>query len=218
MTLSRLLSPGVDRRAEWEARTTWPLAVIAVISLLVFVITAALDVEPAWQPLLDWGAWAFFAIDYATRLRLTPSRERRQWVRSHPLDLAAVAVPALRVLRVIAILARLVVAAQRGAAERIMVTTVGSALALTIVAAAAVLRAQRASVEANITTFPDAVWWALTTVTTVGYGDHFPTTGEGRLIATLLMVVGIGVVGTVTASVAARIVGQMGGRPATEEG
>lgn len=49
------------------------------------------------------------------------------------------------------------------------------------------------------------MWWSLTTVTTVGYGDHFPTVSEGRLIAALLMVVGIGVVGTITASIAGRL-------------
>lgn len=196
-----------DKRDKWERRTAWPLAIIAVTTLIVFVMSAALDIRPPWQPVLDWTAWALFATDYLARLRLTPARQRWSWAKAHPLDLAAVALPALRVLRVIATLARLVVVAQRGRAERLMVTTVISALALTVVGAAAVLNAERLSADANITTYPDALWWALATVTTVGYGDYYPTTGDGRLIATVLMIVGIGVVGTVTASVATRLIG-----------
>jgi voltage-gated potassium channel Kch len=64
-------------------------------------------------------------------------------------------------------------------------------------------------VEANIGSFGDALWWASTTVTTVGYGDHYPVTTEGRFIAVALMVVGIAVVGAVTASVATWMVSQV---------
>ena len=58
---------------------------------------------------------------------------------------------------------------------------------------------------ANITSAGDALWWAFTTVTTVGYGDRFPVTTEGRAVAVVLMVAGIGVVGAVTAAVASWI-------------
>jgi voltage-gated potassium channel len=54
----------------------------------------------------------------------------------------------------------------------------------------------------GIRTFDDALWWAVVTATTVGYGDVSPVTGEGRVIAVLLMLVGIGVIGIFTASLA----------------
>jgi voltage-gated potassium channel len=57
--------------------------------------------------------------------------------------------------------------------------------------------------SSNIKSFGDGLWWALTTVTTVGYGDRFPTTTEGRAIAFGLMLVGISLMGVITASVAA---------------
>jgi len=68
--------------------------------------------------------------------------------------------------------------------------------------AIAVLDAEQDAADSNITTFGDALWWACTTVTTVGYGDRYPVTLEGRAVAVVLMIVGIGVVGAVTASVA----------------
>lgn len=69
-------------------------------------------------------------------------------------------------------------------------------------ASLAVLDAERGRPGAIIVSFGDAVWWAVTTVTTVGYGDLYPVTTEGRLIAVGLMVAGIALIGVVTASVA----------------
>ena len=53
-----------------------------------------------------------------------------------------------------------------------------------------------------LTSFWDALWWAMSTTTTVGYGDIYPMTGEGRAIAVLLMLTGIGVIGVFTATIA----------------
>jgi voltage-gated potassium channel len=60
----------------------------------------------------------------------------------------------------------------------------------------------RQSSEANIKSFADALWWAITTVTTVGHGDRYPTTGTGRFVAGGLMLAGIALLGIVTASLA----------------
>jgi voltage-gated potassium channel len=56
--------------------------------------------------------------------------------------------------------------------------------------------------SSNIHDYPDALWWAIVTVTTVGYGDRYPTTEGGRIVAVVLMLVGIGLLGTLTATVA----------------
>lgn len=56
--------------------------------------------------------------------------------------------------------------------------------------------------NSNIKTAEDAIWWAYVTITTVGYGDKFPVTTEGRVIAAILMTVGVGLFGTFTAFVA----------------
>jgi voltage-gated potassium channel len=65
----------------------------------------------------------------------------------------------------------------------------------------AILHAE-ATPEANIKSAEDALWWSAVTITTVGYGDKFPVTTEGRIIATVLMVTGVGLFGTFTAGVA----------------
>src|SRR5690242_12875497 len=56
--------------------------------------------------------------------------------------------------------------------------------------------------DSNIHNYPDALWWAIVTVTTVGYGDRYPSTTGGRVVAGVLMLVGIGLIGVLTATVA----------------
>jgi voltage-gated potassium channel len=73
---------------------------------------------------------------------------------------------------------------------------------VTFVASLAVLDAERDAPDASITTFGDAVWWTITTISTVGYGDRYPITLEGRLVAATLMVAGIALLGVVTGSIA----------------
>jgi voltage-gated potassium channel len=68
------------------------------------------------------------------------------------------------------------------------------------------LDAERYEPGSKITTFGDAVWWSITTITTVGYGDLSPVTGTGRVIAVVLMIGGISLVGVVTATLASWIV------------
>ena len=144
-----------------------------------------------------------------TRLVLAPYKLRFIW--KNPLDLVVVAVPLLRPLR-LARLARLAsVGALTGLVSRrsrgrlhieIAVQVVLVAAIIVFVGAVGILDVERNAPGSNIQTFPDALWWAVSTVTTVGYGDKFPVTGQGRLIGTAVMLTGIAVLGVVTASVA----------------
>jgi voltage-gated potassium channel len=90
-------------------------------------------------------------------------------------------------------------------------------LVLNLVAAAAVLEFERDHPEGNISSYPDALWWAVTTITTVGYGDRFPMSPAGRGVAVVLMIAGIALFGVITATIAAYFVEQkaeddLGGR------
>jgi voltage-gated potassium channel len=85
---------------------------------------------------------------------------------------------------------------------RVVFYVVGSVVLIGFVASLAVLEAERYAPDASITTFGEAVWWTITTISTVGYGDRYPVTAEGRLVAASLMVAGIALLGVVTASLA----------------
>ncbi|WP_130492429.1 potassium channel family protein [Motilibacter rhizosphaerae] len=85
---------------------------------------------------------------------------------------------------------------------------VAAPLTLVVIAALAMLDAERRAPGSHIRTLADAVWWASTIVTTVGYGDTYPVTGTGRVVAAALMLVGIALAGLVTGTVAAWFVAQ----------
>lgn len=201
---------------EWERRGEVPLLVLAVAFLVAYawpVIDPGLDPNlRSFLSAVSWTVWGAFAVDFGARLAL--AKDRRQYALQHWYDVALLALPMLRPLRLLRLLA-LARVLNRSAASSLVgrVTTyvVGTAIMAAGLGAIAVLDAEQDSANANITTMGDALWWATTTVTTVGYGDRYPVTGSGRLIAVGLMVVGIALVGAVTAGIAAWLVSQVEG-------
>lgn len=195
------------RIAAWDRRADWPLTGLAVTFLGLYAwLVLDTGLGPGARSVLDGmltAIWAVFGLDYLIRIGLADRRWR--FVRSHLLDLAILLLPmfrplrALRVVTVISVLNRQLRDDFRGRVTIYIVATVGL---LGFVAALAVLEAERDAPEASITSFGEAVWWTITTISTVGYGDRYPVTVEGRLVAATLMVAGIALLGVVTASIA----------------
>ncbi len=202
-------SPGTRLRA-WERATEWPLTGAAVVFLGAYaweVLTNAQGGAKNAAELVIDVVWALFGVDYLVRLALAPSRG--QWFLHHLPDLAVIALPILRPLRLLR-LVTLVGIMQRSAGTalrgRITLYTAGSAALLIFTSALATLDAERDEPGSSIRTFGQALWWALTTITTIGYGDTFPVSTEGRFIAALLMIGGVALIGVVTATLASWIV------------
>ncbi|WP_415950523.1 potassium channel family protein [Streptomyces sp. KLOTTS4A1] len=194
--------------ARWERRTQGPLLLLAVLFALAYAVPIvdahASEALKSACHIVNWAVWAAFAADYAIRLFLTEHRAR--YVRDNPLALLAVILPLLQPLRLLRLVSLLLLVGQRARmATQVRITTyvAGSCLGLLIFGALAVLEVERKSDGATIQTFGDAVWWAFTTMTTVGYGDMAPTTGAGRALAVGLMLSGIALLGVVTANIAA---------------
>jgi voltage-gated potassium channel len=194
----------------WKRLVEWPLVCAALLFLVAYsiqVISDLTDAESGRLDLIIGITWGAFVVDYVVMLAL--ARRRARWFFWNIHELAILALPALRPLRLlrlvtlIKVLHRTAGNALRG---RIIVFVLGAAVLLTYCGALAVLDAEKHEPGSNIVTFWDALWWALTTITTVGYGDHFPITATGRVVAGALMLSGIAVVGVVTASVASWLV------------
>jgi len=125
------------------------------------------------------------------------------------LALMALLLPAfrsLRVLRVIVVLRGLEPYLNTRSSRVGMIVGVTFPLIL-YTAALSIYEAERYADGSNIQSFGDAVWWSIASVTTVGYGDKFPVTADGRVIATFLMVIGIGLFSALTALLAAWVMG-----------
>lgn len=112
----------------------------------------------------------------------------------------------LRLLRLLTLLNVLNRGAGRSLRGRVAVYVMGATTLVLLMSSLAMLDAERDADAASITSYGDALWWAATTVTTVGYGDRYPVTGTGRLIAVALMLCGIALLGVVTASLASWLV------------
>ncbi|MFD3514010.1 potassium channel family protein [Streptomyces sp. NPDC058657] len=192
----------------WERRTQNPLLALALVFAVAYAVPIVAPDAPGWVhracSAAEWAVWAAFAADYLVRLALAPGK----WlfVRSHPLDLLAVVLPLARPLRLLRLVSTLLLVGRRArmASQITLSAYVGGAVVgLLMFGSLAVLEVERDAPDGNIKTLGDAVWWSFTTMTTVGYGDHSPTTGLGRVLAVGLMLSGIALLGVVTANIAA---------------
>lgn len=207
------VTPGRTREQRWERRLEWPM-LIASLAVIPLVIIASDDFSAEVERIgriLNWGTWLMFVAEIAIMLVVTENRWR--WLRHHPAELIATVLSppilpgplqTIRVLRVLR-LTRLVVTLQmvrrflspdglRDAALFTLFVVIGGGVAFSQVEKSQHLSAW------------DGVWWATSTITTVGYGDVTPQTVAGRIIAIIMMVSGIGFVALLTAAVAERFI------------
>ncbi|WP_246595398.1 potassium channel family protein [Actinoplanes auranticolor] len=203
--------PDEERLNGWEHRTALPLTILSVLFLVVY---AAPILEPGLDA--DWRRvcataniviWALLGVEYVVRLAL--ARDRRRFARTHWFDLAVLLLPILRPLRALRLVVAIKILNRRTemlTRGRLAVYVAATTVLLVVVAALAVLDAERGVPDGTIATYPEALWWAVVTVTTVGYGDYSPVTVEGRLVALAMMIGGIGLIGFVTGSLASWIV------------
>jgi voltage-gated potassium channel len=157
----------------------------------------------------SWAIWGIFAADLIIHIWLVD--RRGHYLLTHPIDVLVVLLPALRPLRVLRVFTAGQALVTRGGRMSLLRSTQAIATAaavLVLIAALAELDAERNTPGTHITNLADSVWWAATTVTTVGYGDTFPITGTGRVVAAALMLVGISLVGVITATIAAWFIDQ----------
>ncbi|MCX5080478.1 potassium channel family protein [Streptomyces sp. NPDC056121] len=191
------------RRTPWEHRMETPLT----LASLLFLASYAVRVLGHGLPdavrdaclAVTSAAWAVFALDFAVRWR--HSGKGLSFVRHHWLDAVVTMLPLLRPLQVV----RTYDAVRRRHEEprlslhaRVATYAGMSATLLGFAAALAVYQVERGQPHATIRTFGDSVWWACSTLATVGYGDVVPVTPLGRLVAVALMGCGVALLGAIT--------------------
>jgi voltage-gated potassium channel len=198
-----------------------PMMVITILWIPVLLIPLVTPVHGGLDESLvaiDYMIWALFVIEYFVKLYLAP--ERWRYVKTHILDLIIVVVPFFRPLRV-ARLVRLQVLLRVGVIggeavrrTRHVLTHKGFHFVVLFVAiliflcAGLVTVAEKHAHGATIHDYGQGLWWAIVTVTTVGYGDRVPVTPFGQGVAVILMLVGIGLIGVLTATVASYFIEQ----------
>ena len=194
-----------------------------ILGLSVYALTAlTLDVllkpDPEIRALIQYADFivcVVFLFDFLRSLKRAPNRWRYlytwgwlDFLSSIPMLDAFRVARVARILRIVRVL-RGIRAARAIAgflvehrAKSTVLTALLVSFVLIVFSAVAVLVFERGP-EANIKDAEDALWWAFVTMTTVGYGDRFPVSPEGRMIGALLMTGGVGLFGVFSGSVAA---------------
>lgn len=201
----------MDARSERVAkRFERPVLIAATLTIPVTI----LQLLPAPNPwltiadVLNWAIWFAFLAEVVAMLAVVPSKGR--WLRENPIDVAivvftvpllATVVQSARVLRLLRLLRFLRLAPL----VRTLFTAEGIRYAALLTGLTALTGgAAYASVE-NISV-GNGLYWAITTMTTVGYGDYSPKTAEGKVISILVMLVGIGFATLVVGAIAERFI------------
>ncbi len=201
------------------------MLILCVYVLLALAAGAFLPLDPSAKEILkhvDTGVCLLFLIDFIYSMAIADNR-RRYFFTWGWIDLLT-SIPAMgpfrwgraaRVLRILRLMRGVRSAKEitdylltRRAESAFLAVALISILLLTF-SSVAIVEFERGT-EANISGAEDALWWAFVTMTTVGYGDRYPVTTEGRLVAVALLIVGVGLFGTFTAFVASWFVEEEG--------
>ena len=208
---------GEKNLAEWEERSSTPMFVASVLYLLAFAapIMSTRIQEPydGYLNIIQMILWGLFAADYCIRLYLAP---RRLYFITHNLmNLAIVLLPAWRIVSFLAMI-HLTTNRQYKRLSELAVKLFGYTAIFIIMFALAIYSVESAEPGAMIRDLPTAYWWTFTTLATVGYGDVYPVTGIGRVIAVVVMLYGVGMVAVATGALASWIIEKIGGREEQE--
>ncbi len=213
---------GLDREVRWGRQQAsgeillspaWEVFILAVsilslLNLILVVIVRSAALEQVFV-IIDALLMVVFLLDFTRRLIVAEDRSRYVGKGFGWLDLVS-SLPVLRILRIFRVVRVILVLQRFGGPLRAFKAffsnrAAGGLLTVLLVAilvlefgSLAILYVESDSPRANITTAVDAVWYTLVTMSTVGYGDTYPTTDAGRLIGSLIIVVGVGVFGTLT--------------------
>ena len=192
-----------------EEVTKFPMTLLGVAWLVIAIIVLTTDVNSSASTVLVgvlFVLWIIMLVEYLVRLVVTPDTAgylKRRWV-----EPATVLVPPLQGWHVVGI-DKMTLLVREGELRVEAILKHHSLFRVLIAVAATlfigawlVLLFEEKAKGSNIHDYPDALWWAIVTVTTVGYGDRFPVTEGGRIVAVVLMLVGIGLIGVLTATVA----------------
>jgi voltage-gated potassium channel len=188
------------------------IGVLSILSILNIVLGFLIPDQDMTDVLniMNWLFSIIFICDFTYRILTAPSKSNyffRQFgwadlLASLPFEQTKI----LRVFRLVRVYRLMRAVGPKKVSDTLLKDRAGSALIILLLmgilvlefGSLAVLRAEETNPDANIKTASDAIWYTMVTISTVGYGDRYPTTNWGRIIGTIIIIVGVGIFGTFT--------------------
>ncbi len=192
----------------WSKRLELPLLLVALWILISWYWESITLQAQVYSTALNWGIWGFFVLE--TTLLTSLVHDKANYLKNNWLNLLIILcglpilwanLPYMAALRSLRLLIFLSLMLQLSATIRHVLARnhLGATLlvsAVFIIVAGYLI----AGIDPGITTPADGIWWAWVTVTTVGYGDIVPSSAEGRILAGILILLGVGLFSLITAS------------------
>ncbi len=185
------------------------LSILSIFNLIVGIFTQDPDISNVLM-IMNGVYSVIFMADFIYRIATAPSKSNyffRQFgwadlLASLPFEQTKI----LRVFRLVRVYRLMKKVGPKTILNTLIKDRAGSALIILLLmgflvlefGSLAILRAEKLNPDANIKTASDAIWYTMVTISTVGYGDRYPTTNWGRIIGAVIIIVGVGIFGTFT--------------------
>lgn len=210
------VSPDENERARfWDKVIQWPMMMLVIWMPFQFILDFQMATDSAGTVFFDWLVWWFFVIESALLLIVVDNKWR--YLRSNWMNvfiilaglpiilwgyspLAAV-LRSLRLLLMVGLIYRLTKTVRKILSRNQLGATLLVALLLVLVSGVIIT-----AIDPAFESPAEGIWWALVTVSTVGYGDFSPVSGPGRIFAAVLILAGVVLFSLVTANLAAYLV------------
>lgn len=192
---------------KWERYTVWPMFILSVafVALTAFVIAPPQGVSVGariWAGLATLCLWGLFIADYVIRLAL--AKDRKKFVKMQGFEFLTLVIPYLRpflLIRYVWELSSFRSQGGNGLRRRALIAITIFALSYVYTISTLVWVVERSHPKATILNWGDSIWWGFVTISTVGYGQFYPVTVLGRLLAILMMLGGLFVIGVISATI-----------------
>jgi len=198
------------------------IVILSTIALIALAVEAFFRLDASTKQILDYADFivcAIFFMDFVITFARADRKFRYLYtwgwldllssiptVNIFRLGRAARIMKILRVLRAVKSAKLITAAILEKRAQSVALTVILMSIVLVSVSAISILHFESLA-DSTIKTPEDAFWWALVTITTVGYGDKYPITTEGRVVAAILMAAGVGLFGVFSGFVASWFIG-----------
>ncbi len=199
------------RRAAYDRLSRYPILILSLGFIVGFILKISPPDHPTERELGSWllvAAWVGFIADYVFSLLL--AARRRRFVVTHVPLLVAILFPPLRFLLIVRAINGVAYQHRNRFGGRIRVYLLYITTIVVVAGALLELFFERMSPTSNIRSLGDSFWWVMESISTVGYGDYYPVTVPGRIVAVMLFINGIALLSVVTASLAGRVLGDAG--------